>query len=77
MRSIGYNPGDAMAAPKEPVGLPPELRSAIEERVKAGEFASAEELVAEAVRYYLARHRPEDWEEYVRKEVAWSRRHAG
>ena len=38
---------------------------------------STAELVAEAVRYYLARHRPEDWEEYVKQEVAWSRRHAG
>jgi Arc/MetJ-type ribon-helix-helix transcriptional regulator len=66
-----------MTAPKEAVALPPELRAAIDERVSAGDFASAEELVAEAVRYYLARHRPEDWEEYVKQEVAWSRRHAG
>ena len=64
-------------ARKNTVGLPEELHAAIDARVSAGEFASADEFVAEAVRYYLERHRPGDWEEYVRKEVAWSRRHAG
>jgi Arc/MetJ-type ribon-helix-helix transcriptional regulator len=43
--------------------------------VQAGDFQA--EFVREGLRYYLDRHREEDWEEYVRKEVAWSRRHAG
>ena len=57
--------------------LPPEVRAEVERRVAADEFPGAAALIAEAVRYYLERHRPEDWEEYVLKEVAWSRRHAG
>lgn len=59
------------------VDLPDELATQLQERVSSGEFESATDLVAEALRYYFERHRTEDWEEYVRKEVAWSRRHAG
>jgi Arc/MetJ-type ribon-helix-helix transcriptional regulator len=57
--------------------LPDELREEIQRRVAEGEFPSATALVAEAIRYYFERHRPEDWEEYVRKDVEWSRRNAG
>jgi Arc/MetJ-type ribon-helix-helix transcriptional regulator len=57
--------------------LPEELRAEIERRVAEGEFRSATALVEEAIRYYLERHRPEDWERYVRKDVEWSRRNAG
>lgn len=57
--------------------LPEDIRAEVERRVAHGEFPSAVTLVAEAIRYYLERHRPEDWEAYVRKDVEWSRRNAG
>jgi Arc/MetJ-type ribon-helix-helix transcriptional regulator len=57
--------------------LPEDVHTEIERRVADGEFPSATALVAEAIRYYLERHRSEDWESYVRKDVEWSRRNAG
>ena len=62
---------------KVALDIPDSDLAEVRRRVKAGEFADEAELVAEALRYYLQRHRPEDWDEYVRKEVAWSRRDAG
>jgi len=49
----------------------------IRDRVETGEFPDKATLMTEALRYYFERHRREEWQEYVRKEVAWSRQRAG
>jgi Arc/MetJ-type ribon-helix-helix transcriptional regulator len=57
--------------------VPDSLLDEVRSRVESGEFSDAGAVATEALRYYFERHRPEDWDEYVRKEVAWSRRRAG
>jgi Arc/MetJ-type ribon-helix-helix transcriptional regulator len=57
--------------------IPDSLLAEIRQRVENGEFLNDSAVTSEALRYYFDRHRPEDWDDYVRKEVAWSRRRAG
>ena len=59
------------------VQLPDELLAEIERRVQCEEFGDASELIREAVLYYAERHAGADWEHYLKKEVEFSRRHAG
>lgn len=53
-----------------------ELAAELRDRIAAGEFTNASVLIGEALRYYLDRHQTDAWQEYVRKEIAWSREHA-
>lgn len=49
------------------VSLPPELEKFVEEKVKAGHYATADEVVEDSLR--LLRHLPEWTDEELRKEI--------
>jgi hypothetical protein len=59
------------------LALDDDVAAELKRRIDAGEFRDAAVAVAAALRYYFDRHDERAWAEYVEKEVAWSRRHAG
>lgn len=53
------------------------LAQELEARLAAGEFSDMTGMINEMIRYYVDRHQVADWEDYVRSEIAWSRRATG
>lgn len=54
--------------------LPRRLAEAVEELVREGWYADSQAVVVDALRRFLASHRPELMERFVREDVEWGLR---
>ena len=56
------------------VQLPKRLADAVEQLVNEGWYSDQQSVMVEALRRFLASHRPERMERFVREDVAWGLR---
>jgi Arc/MetJ-type ribon-helix-helix transcriptional regulator len=56
------------------IELPPRLAKAVEQLVEDGWYSDTQSLVVEAVRRFIATHRPELMDRFVREDVEWGLR---
>ncbi len=56
------------------IELPPRLAEAVEQLVDDGWYSDPQSLVVEAVRRFIATHRPELMDRFIREDVEWGLR---